>query len=228
MSFGDILNDQIDMHIYYDTDKEILTMVEAEDEEPAIRVVLLETDDQEFGVTYHYGYANDDKLLEVELFETKEEAQNRYQKVIEDHKHLDNRVIIVWDDSEKREILENLIEQDLFEKLGLSFSVSAKSSQNDDYDYQVYTEDGSILLIDKLCNQVEELKTALKLVEELKIISLKKKRKSFGFERYLEIENTDGHEICITLNSFMQNTLDRNYLAIFKDRIIKEFSELNE
>lgn len=107
MSFCDVLTDQIDMHIYYDTDKKVLTVVEAEDVEPAIRVVLVETDNGEFGVTHHYGYAHDDELLEVEFFDTKEEAQNRYQKVIDDHKHLDNSVIIVWDDSEKRQFLRN-------------------------------------------------------------------------------------------------------------------------
>lgn len=183
---------------------------------------------ESFGVAFWDNCTDEDDAIEVSLFDDVVEAEKYFDNSVQIEAEKNGYSVIVQDEHEKRAYLEYVVEKDLFEELGAYFPVIAKQAQNDEYEYQVYTEDREILLIDKFEGDSNEVKKALELVDELNITSLQKSKESFGFNRYLEIENEDGDKICITLSPYIQLYVNRNYLAILKNQIVKEFAELKD
>ena len=209
---------------YFCNGDSVITLEQAIDRETQAFALTFKVDEK-FGVAIWESCTGEDDIVEVLLFDDKIIAEKHFDYLVKSETEKRGYSVIVSDESEKRVYLEAVMEKELFEELEIDLSVVAKLAQNDSYEYQVYTEDCAILLVDKFEGNSSEVKKALELVEELNIISLQKRNESWGFNRYLEIQNEDGDEISITLSPAVQHSTNRNYLAMFKNQIIKEFAE---
>ena len=225
VKFGELQECEIESYYLYDAEP-VLTEDEVLDLEPDLTIALHEIKSS-YGVSMLESGINADEMVYVSLFDNIDDAKNYCHSLVTSTHESKKYSTIVSGENEKRSFLEDLMEKEIFNETGLVVSVRAKSAQNDEYEYQIYDELGQILLVDKFESTYKELKVALELAEELGITSLEKKRQSFGFDCYLEIENENGDDICITLSPAIQHSTNRNYLAMFKNQIIKEFAELS-
>lgn len=222
------INDYKEMfeHYFYNGDS-VMTEDQALDREVQAYLLAFRINGR-FGVALWDNCTDEEDMVKVLVFDNESDVENHFINVVKSETEKHGYSVIVEDESEKRAHLEYVVEKDLFEKLGAYFPVIAKQAQNDEYEYQVYTEDEAILLVDKFEGDSNEVKKALELVDELNITSLQKSKEAFGFDRYLDIENEEGAKICITLSPAIQHSTNRNYIAMFKNQIVEEFAELSE
>lgn len=225
VKFGELQDCEIESYYFYEAES-VLTQDEVLDLEPNLTISLHEIK-ASYGVSILEGGIHDGASVYVLLFDNIEDAKSYYHASITSTNKSGKYSTIVSDEYEKRSFLEDLMEKEIFNETGLVVSAKARPVQNDEYEYQIYDGLGQILLVDKFDSAYKELKSALELAEELNLISLQKRNESWGFDRYLKIQNEEGDEISITLSPAIQHSTDRNYLAMFKNQIIKEFAELS-